>query len=192
MFSYPLLLFLSGYLVLYFFEQFTAPHSHLAGDAPHTHKLLSGTAVNAAMGGLLFHTFFDGISLAAAALIDFRAGLLVFIAVFLHKVPEGLTVATLFAASGKTLRFSVLMSGVAGLTTLLGVLCVIWLQDWTNIFVAYALPFAAGVTFYVFGAELLPQLKNHSPRNGLTPFAIGSGVVLFFIFNKVLENFFKN
>jgi hypothetical protein len=40
------------------------------------------------IGGLLIHTFFDGVSIAAAAQLDLKVGFLVFIAVFLHKFPK--------------------------------------------------------------------------------------------------------
>ena len=42
------------------------------------------SAAYTAVGGLWIHTFFDGVSIAAAFLVSFRVGLLVFIAILLR------------------------------------------------------------------------------------------------------------
>jgi zinc transporter ZupT len=44
------------------------------------------SAAYAAIGGLTIHTFFDGVSIASAFLMNVRVGVLVFIAIMLHKV----------------------------------------------------------------------------------------------------------
>ncbi len=191
-YSFVFLLFLGGYLLLYIFEQITVPHFHITEEHDSSHTLLSPTTVYAATAGLLLHTFFDGVSLAAAAMTDFRAGILVFLAIFLHKIPEGFAVASLFVAAGKTTRFAVLMSGITGLVTLLGILCVVFLQNWIYFSVAYTLPVAAGVTFYVVGTELLPELKHQAGRNVFLAFFVCVGVALFFLLHQVLENFMPN
>src|SRR5947208_444617 len=84
----PMLLLVAGYLLTQFFEHTIAPHFHL-GEEMEAGELISTSSAYTAVGGLLIHTFFDGVSIAAAAQIDLRVGLLVFIAVFLHKFPEG-------------------------------------------------------------------------------------------------------
>ena len=56
------------------------------------------SAAYTAVGGLWIHTFFDGVSIASAFLVNFKVGLLVFIAILLHKMPEGFTVASIMLA----------------------------------------------------------------------------------------------
>ncbi|RYS38785.1 hypothetical protein DLS43_14090, partial [Staphylococcus pseudintermedius] len=67
----PMLLLLAGYLLTQFFEHTIAPHIHL-GEEFHTdhNHLISPTSAYTAVGGLLIHTFFDGVSIAAASQID--------------------------------------------------------------------------------------------------------------------------
>lgn len=191
-FAVPMMLFLAGYLFIYTFEQIAVPHFHLDKNTDHSGKLISSSMVYAAVSGLLVHTFFDGVSLAAAAINDFHAGLLVFIAICLHKIPEGFTVASLFAASGKSIRFSALMSGLAGMVTFLGVLSVIGAASWANFLTIYTLPFAAGVTLYVAGTELLPELKHREGNSLKMAFAVSGGVIIFWAIHKILENFIEH
>ncbi len=69
----PMMLFLLGYLLTQFFEHTIAPHFHL-GEEVHSDHLISTKSVYTAIGGLMIHTFFDGVSIAAASQIDFRVG----------------------------------------------------------------------------------------------------------------------
>ena len=80
-------LLLGGYLVIQLFEHTIAPHFHF-GPETHPESFMRPSAAYTAVGGLWIHTFFDGVSIAAAFLVNFRVGLLVFIAILLHKMPE--------------------------------------------------------------------------------------------------------
>ena len=68
----PMILLLAGYLLTQFFEHTIAPHFHL-GEEVHSDHLISTRSVYTAIGGLMIHTFFDGVSIAAAAQLDFRS-----------------------------------------------------------------------------------------------------------------------
>src|SRR4029453_18871554 len=92
-------LLLAGYLLIQLFEHTIAPHFHF-GPETHPESLLRPSAAYTAVGGLWIHTFFDGVSIASAFLVDFKVGFLVFIAILLHKMPEGFTVASIMLASG--------------------------------------------------------------------------------------------
>ena len=94
-------LLLGGYLLIQFFEHTVAPHFHFGAET-HPEHLMKPSAAYAAIGGLTIHTFFDGVSIASAFLVNFRVGLLVFIAIMLHKLPEGFTVASIMLASGRS------------------------------------------------------------------------------------------
>src|SRR5882724_57336 len=94
----PMTLLLGGYLLIQLFEHTIAPHFHFGAET-HPESVLRPGAAYTAVGGLWIHTFFDGVSIAAAFLVSFRVGLLVFIAILLHKMPEGFTVASIMLAS---------------------------------------------------------------------------------------------
>src|SRR5215217_1476767 len=117
----PMILLLAGYLLTQFFEHTIAPHFHL-GEEVNSEHLISTRSAYTGIGGLMIHTLFDGISIAAASQIDLKVGFLVFIAVFLHKFPEGFTVGSMIVAAGKGVREVVTATSIIGGTTLVGIL----------------------------------------------------------------------
>src|SRR5712692_8574630 len=84
---------LVGYFVVHFFEHTLAPHFHF-GEETHTAEMAQAHASYAALLGLVIHTFFDGVAIASGFLISTWLGGVIFLAVFLHKLPEGFTVAS--------------------------------------------------------------------------------------------------
>ncbi len=183
---YPMVLLLIGYLLTQFFEHTIAPHFHLGEEMQHEH-LISTRSAYTAIGGLLIHTFFDGVSIAAAAQVNFRVGVLVFIAVFLHKFPEGFTIASMVLAAGKSIREVILATSIVGLTTLLGVLIFYFIGASVGFTVAYALPLACGVTLYVAASDLIPEVNHHGGKRPLVSLSVFAGVALFFVLHYALH-----
>lgn len=186
----PMILLLAGYLLTQFFEHTVAPHFHL-GEEVHSEHLISSRSAYTAIGGLLIHTFFDGVSIAAASQIDLKVGFLVFIAVFLHKFPEGFTIASMILAAGKGFKEVLIATSLIGLTTFAGVLLFYFIGANVGFSVAYALPLASGVTLYVAASDLIPEVNHHGGKRPLVSFAVFAGVALFFTFHYVLHSFLE-
>lgn len=182
----PMLLVMGGYLLTQFFEHTIAPHFHL-GEEVHTDEVISVSSAYTAVGGLLIHTFFDGVSIAAATQIDLRIGLLVFIAVFLHKFPEGFTVGSMVMAAGKDYRAVLAATTLIGLTTLIGVMFFYFVGTALGFTVAYALPISAGVTLYVAASDLIPEVNHHGGKSPLVSLSVFGGVALFFATHLLLH-----
>jgi zinc transporter ZupT len=180
-------LLLLGYLLIHLFEHTIAPHFHF-GEETHTEAMLQPKAAYTAIVGLSIHTFFDGVSVAAAFLVNYKTGLLVFVAVLLHKVPEGFTAASIMLASGRSPRRALLATLIIGAATLGGVLCVGLLQARVSAAVMYALPFSAGVTLYVAASDLIPEVNHMERKNPLVSIVVFAGVALFYLFHKLLES----
>ena len=168
-----LLLVLAGYLLVHFFEHTLAPHFHF-GEETHMEAMTATHVGYAAVLGLAIHTFFDGVAISSGLLVSRSLGLLIFVAIFLHKIPEGFTVASLMLASGQGKRKAFLSSALLGAATLVGVaLMLVWRAH-----VGIALPISAGVTLYVAASDLIPEV-NHEPgvRMALLVF-VGVAVVI--------------
>jgi zinc and cadmium transporter len=148
---------LAGYLLVHFFEHTVAPHFHF-GEETHHDKISHAHASYAALLGLVIHTFFDGVAIASGLLVSTWLGGLIFIAIFLHKIPEGFTVASLMLASGQSRAAAFGSAVILGGATLAGMALMFALRS----AVADALPFAAGVTLYVAASDLIPEV-NHEP-----------------------------
>ena len=195
--SVPMLLLLVGYLLTQFFEHTIAPHFHLGeeihshpGPGPHSHDgLVSHTTAYSAVGGLLVHTFFDGVAIAAATQIDVKVGFLVFVAIFLHKFPEGFTIGSLLIGAGKGVREVVLATSLIGGMTLLGVLLFYFIGTNLSSSVAYALPLASGVTLYVAASDLIPEVNHHGGHKPGVSISVFAGVALFFALHYALHEF---
>src|SRR3989442_14423484 len=89
---------LVGYFGVHLFEHTVAPHFHF-GEEVHPEALLDPAAGWLALLGLGVHTLFDGVAIAAGFMIGPAPGTLLSIAVFLHKVPEGFTIAAIMPPS---------------------------------------------------------------------------------------------
>src|SRR6266436_2624854 len=179
-------LLLGGYLLIQLFEHTIAPHFHF-GEETHPESFMKPSAAYAAVGGLWIHTFFDGVSIAAAFLVNFNVGLLVFIAILLHKMPEGFTVASIMLASGRSTQKALLATLAIGAATLDGVIAVVLLEGKVNSAVAYALPFSAGVTLDVAASDVIPEVNQKEERNPMVSIVVFAGVALFYFLHRLIE-----
>jgi zinc transporter ZupT len=179
-------LLLLGYLSIQFFEHTLAPHFHFGAET-HPESFMRPSAAYTAVGGLWIHTFFDGVSIASATLVSFKVGLLVFIAILLHKMPEGFTVASIMLASGRSTRTALIATAAIGAATLAGVIGVALLKSRMGDAVSYALPFSAGVTLYVAASDLIPEVNHKEERNPTVSIVVFGGVALFYLLHRVIE-----
>ena len=164
-----LLYVLIGYFLIHLFEHTIAPHFHF-GEETHTDEMHEHHARRTVLLGMAIHTFFDRVAIAAGFLISTYLGMVIFVAVFLHKLPEGFTVASVVLASGQGKSSAVRAAGLLGAATLAGVLLTSQLQAELK----YALPLSGGVTVYVAATDLLPEV-NREP-SWRTAFLVFIGV----------------
>jgi zinc transporter ZupT len=173
---------LVGYSVLHFFEHTVVGHLHF-GEEVHHDVMVSRVASFSTFGGLFIHAFFDGFAISAGMQFDFYLGLLIFIAVLLHKVPEGLTIASVMLAAEHRRRTAFLASLAIGVATMLGVMSVFVLAEINERIVGIAFALSAGVATYVGASDLIPEI-NHS-KNRIIPLLVFGGIALFYA-GKVL------
>ena len=178
-------LLLGGYLLIQLFEHTVAPHFHFGAET-HPESLIRPSAAYAAIGGLAIHTFFDGVSIAAAFLADVKVGILVFIAIMLHKVPEGFTVASIMLASGRSSKKAAAAALAIGAATFIGVAGVALMSERFANSVAYALPFSAGVTLYVAASDLIPEVNRSEEKNPIVSVIVFAGVALFYLLHRLI------
>ena len=148
-------LILGGYLIVHLFEHTLTPHFHF-GEETHEHEVTPPHRSLSVLFGLLIHAFFDGIAIASGFLVSNFLGWVVFMAVFLHKVPEGFTVASVMLASGRSRLKSWGASVMLGAATLAGVLTMALFSHAVDA----GLPLSAGVTIYVAATDLLPEVNR--------------------------------
>ena len=171
---------LAGYLLLQFAEHTLAPHFHF-GEETHPEEMVRRGAATTAVFALSVHTFFDGVAIASGLLTSFRLGLLLFIAILLHKVPEGFTVASIMLSSGRSSRSAWRATLLIAAATCLGIVSVSLVKP----AVSYTLPFSAGVTLYVAASDLVPEVnRSGGAKASILVFA---GVALFYFAHVLLH-----
>jgi len=180
----PMGLTLAGYLLIQFVEHTIAPHFHF-GEETHSDEMTRrGVAITAVIA-LSVHTFFDGVAIASGLLTNFRLGLLLFIAILLHKIPEGFTVASIMLSSGRGNQAALRATSLIAAATFAGIVLTFVLQPAVRL----TLPFSAGVTLYVAASDLIPEVNRKSRYGGdaWTSLLVFAGVALFYLAHLMLH-----
>jgi len=169
-----------GYFGVHLSQHVFTQHFHYGVE---THRV-AARAGTTALIGLSIHSLFDGVAIAAGMLVSPTLGVLLFLAVFLHKLPEGVTIASLLMAAGQPARRAVSASAVLGLATLLGVL----LTERVGPLSEHGLALAAGVTLYVAASDLVPEFQAKRGWGTALPFF--GGAAAFFLTHALLGRWF--
>jgi zinc transporter ZupT len=172
---------LAGYLAVHLAQHVFTPHFHFGEETHH----LSPSAGWSALLGLTLHTFFDGVAIASGFLVSSSLGTLLFLAVLLHKLPEGVTIASVIVAGGQSRGQAVGGAAVLGGATILGVL----LTDSLQPLAQHGLALSAGVTLYVAASNLVPEFQ--AKRGWLTALAFFGGAVGFFVTERLLAKWLQ-
>jgi ZIP family zinc transporter/zinc and cadmium transporter len=170
------LVILVGYLLVHLTQHTLAPHFHFGEEVHHVTKLVSFSA----LAGLMLHTFVDGVAIASGFGVSEELGLLVFLAILLHKLPEGLAISSLFLASGESRGAALGASGALAVSSLIGALLTMQLPFLGQ----YGLPLAAGVTLYVGASNLVPEFQGK--REWRLPVSFFLGCALYYLARVVV------
>jgi ZIP family zinc transporter/zinc and cadmium transporter len=174
-----------GFSVLHLFEHTLVGHLHF-GEETHVDLMVPRAASISAFSGLFIHAFFDGISISAGMQYDFFIGLLVFLAILLHKLPEGLTIASIMIAARHPRKTAFLASLSIGLATMLGIVVVFFVSHVGKEAVGISLAFSAGAAAYVGASDLIPEVNRS--RNRIAPLVVFGGMLLFYLSQEALRS----
>jgi ZIP family zinc transporter/zinc and cadmium transporter len=149
------ILIMAGYCAVHFLEHTINAHFHY-GEETHHHEFVSHRTGNAVLAGLSVHALFDGVAIGSGFVVSDVLGWLIFLAIFLHKAPEGFTMASVMLASGRSRKAAFGAAVALAVATLLGVLVIELVPHW----LPYGLPISAGVAFYVGASDLVPEVNR--------------------------------
>lgn len=162
-----------GYFLTHLFEHALVPHFHF-GEEVHA-EFVHGRSSRAAVLGLGLHSFFDGVSIAAGYGVSPVLGWLVFVAIALHKLPEGFTIASIVRAAGAGRGQALASSAAVGAACIAGALLVSGAAGLAG----YGLAVATGVTIYVAATDLVPEVNKEVGHN--LAFTVLGGVALYLV-----------
>jgi ZIP family zinc transporter/zinc and cadmium transporter len=170
---------LIGYLIVHLTQHSLTPHFHF-GEETHSEAMTSRGVGIWALVGLLPHSFFDGVAISSGFLRSEALGLVVFGAILLHKVPTGVSLASVMLASGNTRGRAFMAVLALALATLLGAVVTPALAPLAR----WGLPLAAGVTIYVAASNLIPDSQHE--QSTAVQGALFAGVIVFYGLRLIL------
>jgi zinc and cadmium transporter len=169
-----------GFLVLFVMERFVLVHAcaepgpaaeeaaAAAGHAHHVHGDGTGCEVHtmglAAFVGLSLHTLVDGFALGASTTTP-GLGLLVFLAILAHKIPNAFSLSAILRHEGYSRGKALLMNASFAVMIPIGAGVYLLLADLVHAatFTSYALAASAGTFLHLAFSDILPDVHR---RNG--------------------------
>jgi ZIP family zinc transporter/zinc and cadmium transporter len=170
---------LGGYALAHLFEHTFTSHFHF-GEETHAHDVGHGVGTTTLVG-LMLHSMFDGVAISAGFLVTPSLGVFIALAVIFHKVPEGVTIASVMVASGRTNRGAVNATLLLAAATVAGAL----VMSELGAFRGAALGISSGIAVYVAATDLIPELNQQHERSySLSALA---GIVVYFAVNWLMH-----
>jgi zinc and cadmium transporter len=186
---------LVGFILMYVLERIVlvhlcaepGPNATLSGEvAPvvhgHGHDHI-GCEVHtmgiAAWVGMSLHTMVDGFALGAASVTP-ELGLLVFLAILAHKIPNAFSLSAILVAEGYTRRRALLLNGAFALMLPLGVGLYVLLREAVHVetFTGLALGASAGTFLHLSLSDILPDLHRRGGSKWRLSGAVLAGVAV--------------
>jgi ZIP family zinc transporter/zinc and cadmium transporter len=165
---------LVGYALAHLFEHTFTSHFHFGEETHAEHALLPGVGTTALVG-LSLHAFFDGVAITSGFLVTPTLGVVIALAVVLHKIPEGVTISSLMLAAGRTRRSARQAAALLATATLLGAACMSFMGAGAR---GIGLAVSCGIALHVAATDLMPEINQH-PEKQYSLSALG-GVLLYF------------
>lgn len=167
------ILVMAGYCIVHLLEHTINAHFHY-GEETHEGEFISRHTGISVLAGLSVHALFDGVAIGSGFVISPSLGWLIFIAILLHKAPEGFTVASVMLASGRSRSFALSAAIALAAATLAGVAVIEFVPSW----LPYGLPISAGVALYVGASDLVPEVNREPGIRMALVFFLGVGAFL--------------
>jgi zinc transporter ZupT len=138
--------------------------------------------------GMLFHNFFEGLSIAFSYSGSFKLGVIVTIALVIHKIPEGLSYTSAMLAFLNGRKKTTIYLIIQGVFTWLGAGISVFLSEFKNFhqpIVPIGISITAGIFLYLSGSTLLPCI-NQKPYKRTSVLFV-SGIILYFLLHTISE-----
>lgn len=163
---------LAGFVFLYAFEKFFTVHICEALSCE-VHSV--GMA---AFIGMAIHTLTDGVALGAGMSMD-GVGWIVFLSIFLHKLPSAFALTSILLHSEYRQRTIVLLQGIFFLMVPLGALLVHFLFAVSDAsLLGRTIGFSTGTFLHISLSDIIPEVHRSHYQRGLAFAAFLAGLIL--------------
>lgn len=161
---------------------------------PHEHERLPFACINPMIyrrGLMLFiamtmHNIPEGLAVGTSYTAQPRLGLLLALAIALHNIPEGIAVAGPFRACGMPRRQYLAWALGSGLAEPVAALVGASFVTVFSLFLPFSLAFAGGAMLYVVSDELIPESHSHGYEHQAT-FGFLAGFMLLLALMRLIR-----
>ncbi|HEU4928200.1 MAG TPA: ZIP family metal transporter [Candidatus Krumholzibacteria bacterium] len=172
---------LMGYALAHLFEHTFTTHFHF-GEETHAEHFVAPHVSTTALIGLSLHAFFDGVAISSGFLVTPTLGVLIALAVVLHKIPEGVTISSLMLAAGRTRRSAREAAALLAVATLMGAACMSAVGEEMK---GIGLALSCGIALYVAATDLMPEINQ--AQRGRDSLSALLGVLLYFGVHTIMR-----
>ncbi len=137
--------------------------------------------------GMILHSFFDGLAIGGAFVIDPKLGILITFAVVLHDFSDGMSTVTIMKNAFGTAHRGILpMLLLDALAPFVGSFVGVWLapQQWM---IAIMLSIFSGFFIFLALSELLPQAHAGTSSRKLGLFLTMLGIAMVVVFRSIAD-----
>jgi len=106
---------------------------------------------------IALHNIPEGMAIGAGGSYNFQLGFLLALMITVHNIPEGMAIAAPLLAGGLSKKRVILLTALCGATTLIGGLIGILIGNISQFAVAMSLSCAGGAMLYIVFGEMIPQ-----------------------------------
>jgi zinc and cadmium transporter len=173
---------LSGIISAFVVEKFIRwRHCHIPTSDEHPHSF---AYMNLVGDGV--HNFIDGLIIGGSYIVSMPLGAATTLAVVFHEIPQEIGDFGVLVYGGFTKTRALLLNLLTATTAILGAIVSLILGYYSEGFIPFLIPFAAGEFIYIAGSDLVPELqKETNPSKSilqLLAFTIGVLLLLSIVF----------
>jgi zinc transporter ZupT len=141
-----------GFVLLFLVERFAMVH------ACREEECKAHTFGGIALAGIGFHSFLDGFAIAVSMGTSVSLGYIVVLGVLLHRLPTGISIATIMLANNYKKDKTFIILALIGLTAVVGALFGFLIPTESVRLLGIGVGFSAGIFIYIATADLLPMV----------------------------------
>ena len=145
-----------GFVVLYGYEKMAMVHACREQDC-HVHQFGSSALV-----GMGFHSFLDGFAIAVSFEFEKTLGVLVIVAVMLHRLPTGISMAIIMLSNKYNESKAWIMLTIIAALAVVGGLAGSLIPVHESLILSLAVGLSGGTFLYISTSDLLPLAHENS------------------------------
>jgi zinc and cadmium transporter len=130
------------------------------------------------------HNFFDGVSIAAAFLINFNIGIATTFAILLHEIPHELGDFGVLVYAGFKKEKAILFNLLTALFSIIGGIVGFILLSQIGFIIPFVLSLTAGGFIYISVSDLIPEIRKEisMKKSAIHMIMIALGILILYLF----------